>query len=216
MNGNYNNLIESIRAVLTTIICFVAAVSIALFIVVNVSPLFITVSTRTLGCTAGQIYSDYRQIIMYLQLPWVTDLRLHYIPITTSAIHHFNDVRQLFLINELLMPVMALLALRELRREKRQAQLWRLNLPFQMLFILILFGGFILFTNFDRSFIRFHYLVFSNMDWVFDPKTNPVILLMPQSFFSLLFTLVIVISTSLCLAVWLWTKLELRAFLTKL
>lgn len=216
MNGKYNDLCEWGRAVFVTVVCFIAAISIALFIVVNISPLFITIPQKALGLSSGEINGDYWRIIAFLQLPWSQQLKLHDIPITCSAIRHFGDVRRLFLVNELLMVVASFLSLKGLTREKRQAQLWRLNLPFQMVIFVILFGGFMLVTNFDVSFIQFHYLLFSNMDWVFSPQSNPIILLMPQSFFALLFLLVVIIAFTIVFLIWLWIKLSLRAFLRQL
>jgi integral membrane protein (TIGR01906 family) len=37
--------------------------------------------------------------------------------------------------------------------------------------------------DFDKTFILFHQIAFSNNDWYFDPLTDPVILILPHSFF---------------------------------
>lgn len=37
--------------------------------------------------------------------------------------------------------------------------------------------------DFDRAFVVFHELLFSNSDWIFDPATDPVILMLPAEFF---------------------------------
>lgn len=102
-----------------------------------------------------------------------------------------------------------------LKKQKRQNQLWRLILPFQMLFILLLFSGFMGITNFNAFFIKFHYLFFSNMDWLFDPRTTPIILLMPEKFFTVLFGLWLGFTLIILLLIWGWIKLMLRIFFNK-
>lgn len=214
MNGKYE-VIEQGKAILLTLLSLVASISIALFIVINISPLFVTVPNHLLGLSHQAILSDYSRIITYLQFPGNHLLELKYIPITGSAVNHFKDVKRLVLLNELLIFITGPSLVYLLKIQKRQNQLWRLILPFQMLFILLIFGGFVGLTNFNSYFIKFHYLVFSNMDWVFNPTTNPVIQLMPESFFELLFGLWFIIVLVILLLIWGWIKLTLRIFFNK-
>lgn len=214
MNGKFES-IQWVRAILLTLLSLVAAISVALFIVINVSPFFITLPPHLLGLSPHELMADYVRVIKYIQLPGQELLRLKYLPIATSAIHHFRDVKNLILLNEVVMIITIPLLILGLRKQKRQNQLWRLILPFQMLFILLFFVGFVGLTNFDTLFIRFHYLFFNNMDWVFNPQTTPIILLMPESFFTLLFGLWLVITLLGLVIVWGWVKLMLRLFLNK-
>lgn len=214
MNGKYE-VIEQGKAILLTLLSLVASISIALFIVINISPLFVTVPNHLLGLSHQAILSDYSRIITYLQFPGNHLLELKYIPITGSAVNHFKDVKRLVLLNELLIFITGPSLVYLLKIQKRQNQLWRLILRFRMLFILLIFGGFVGLTNFNSYFIKFHYLVFSNMDWVFNPTTNPVIQLMPESFFELLFGLWFIIVLVILLLIWGWIKLTLRIFFNK-
>ena len=36
--------------------------------------------------------------------------------------------------------------------------------------------------NFEKSFVIFHKLLFSNDYWVFDPEKDPIILMLPEEF----------------------------------
>lgn len=214
MNGKYE-LVEWIRAILLTIMCLIVTIGIALFIVVNLSQFFITFPTSLLKLGRANLLSDYRRVIYYLQLPCAT-LRLQYLPITESALRHFEDVKRLVLVAEFIVILLAPTLVMLLIKQKRQNQLWRMILPFQVMFILLLFSGFMGMTNFDTYFIQAHYLLFNNMDWVFNPQDNPIILLMPQEFFELLFGLWIGISLILLLLILGWIKIELHLFLRKL
>lgn len=37
--------------------------------------------------------------------------------------------------------------------------------------------------NFDKAFVLFHKLLFDNMNWVFDPRYDPIITILPEEFF---------------------------------
>jgi integral membrane protein (TIGR01906 family) len=214
MNGKFE-FIQWGRAILLTLLSLVVAISIALFIVVNISPFFITIPKHLLGLSASELIADYGSVIKYIQLPTQRVLELRYLPIAPSAVHHFEDVRHLILLNEAMMVVSLPLLVFGLKKQKRQNQLWRLILPFQMLFILLLFSGFMGITNFDVLFIKFHYLFFSNMDWLFDPRTTPIILLMPEKFFTVLFGLWLGFTLIILLLIWGWIKLMLSIFFNK-
>ena len=214
MNGKFE-FIQWGRAILLTLLSLVVAISIALFIVVNISPFFITIPKHLLGLSASELIADYGSVIKYIQLPTQRVLELRYLPIAPSAVHHFEDVRHLILLNEAVMVGSLPLLVFGLKKQKRQNKLWRLILPFQMLFILLLFSGFMGITNFDVLFIKFHYLFFSNMDWLFDPRTTPIILLMPEKFFTVLFGLWLGFTLIILLLIWGWIKLMLSIFFNK-
>ncbi|MCD7124533.1 TIGR01906 family membrane protein [Limosilactobacillus caviae] len=214
MNGKYE-LVQWTRAILLILLSLITAVSIALFIVVNISPLFLTFPHNSMGVSPHKLRLDYLRVIKYLQLPWINTLKLNYLPIARSATHHFADVKQLIVANEVIIIGAVPLLIYGLKKQKRQNQLWRLLLPFQVLFILLVFSGFMGITNFDAYFIKFHHLFFNNMDWVFNPRTSPIILLMPESFFTLLFSLWLLITLSILLIIWGWIKWELRIFFSK-
>ena len=214
MNGKFE-LIQWGRAILLTLLSLVVAISIALFIVINISPFFITIPKHLLGLSPSELMADYRNVIKYIQLPTQQVLKLRYLPIAPSAVHHFKDVRHLILLNEAVMLVSIPLLIHGLEKQKRQNQLWRLILPFQILFILMLFSGFMGITNFSVFFIKFHYLFFSNMDWLFDPRTTPIILLMPEKFFTVLFELWVGFILIILLLIWGWIKLMLSIFFNK-
>ncbi len=38
-------------------------------------------------------------------------------------------------------------------------------------------------VNFDKVFVIFHKLLFDNMNWVFDPRYDPIITILPEKFF---------------------------------
>lgn len=214
MNGQ---LIEKLRAIVTIVLCALAAIGIAFFITVNLSPLFIHLpSVGSLHLTRGQIRADYWRLLAYLEFPWVRHLQLKSIPLTAQAITHFYDVRRLFLSGELVGGISLIIAGWLLGKQKRQGQLWRLLSPLKWLLYLIVMFAWIPLINFSTDFIAFHRLLFTNQDWLFSPRRDPIILLMPEQFFWHLFMIWLVIAILLIGSLWGWLmfKLGLSQFRT--
>ena len=62
--------------------------------------------------------------------------------------------------------------------------------------------GFLVAIDFDQAFIIFHKLFFRNDFWIFDYQTDPVITILPETFFMhcfILIVLIIVVFALLCL-----------------
>ena len=65
---------------------------------------------------------------------------------------------------------------------------------FEILTIAIpLILGFFAFIDFDRLFVMFHQLVFSNDYWLFNPRLDPIINILPENFFMHCFILIVFI-----------------------
>ena len=113
------------------------------------------------------------------------------LPFSDSGASHFADVRNLFLLDlrVLAVSLSALVLLLLLAR-------WRRVRPRRLLgrgpgfwgaaglggaFLLV--GG-LAALDFDKAFVAFHALFFPGKDnWIFDWRTDPVILILPQDFF---------------------------------
>ncbi|MCI1975397.1 MAG: TIGR01906 family membrane protein [Limosilactobacillus sp.] len=169
------------------LIYLLAAFSIAVIITTNIS-IFLLHSFKYGSVTQAEILSDYRHLLMYLQYPFVSQLKLQYLPISNSATMHFQMVRRLLIANEILCPVCwGMIIINSRNIKKRSQLLWLISLINYVCIFLLMFIGLTL-VNFESSFVNFHYLLFgSNRDWIFNPKVDPIILAMPPSFFLELF-----------------------------
>ena len=118
------------------------------------------------GGTTGFLLQsgDYHLLLDFLNKPWVTELSLPDFPMSQAGAGHFYDVKKLFLLDYgilLLTIIPSWLFLRHLKNTKR----------------------------FDRFFVKFHELFFTNDDWLFDPVTDPIINVLPETFFMHCFVL---------------------------
>lgn len=207
MSGQLN---KQLRAIVTVILCVLTAIGVALFITVNLSPLFIHVSVAAPpGLTRGQVQTDYWRLLAYLELPWVRHLQLQSIPITAQALIHFRDVRHLLLIGELVSGVSLVITIWLVHKQKRQGQLWRLLLPLKWSLYLIVMLAWLPLINFSADFVAMHRVLFTNHDWLFSPQRDPIILLMPEQFFWHLFMIWLVVALLLIGTLWEWLMFEL-------
>lgn len=139
------------------------------------------------GMTYNQIMENYYAVMEYLHFPWVDTLVFPDFPVSESGAFHFWEVKILFYINYALLFVSALISFFYLKKLKERKGYWRLVQPFKIAifvpFILIL----ILAIDFDFMFEMFHKILFNNDAWLFDPRTDPIITVLPQEFFMLTF-----------------------------
>ena len=142
------------------------------------------------GLSVEQIKQAFDQVMDYC-LGLRPDFAAGVLPFSQSGASHFADVRVLFLL-DLWVAVISLAALVILfvigrKRKLSPAPLLGHGPGFWAaiglggLFLLV--GG-LAATNFDRAFVVFHALFFpGKTNWLFDWRTDPIILLLPETFF---------------------------------
>ncbi len=142
------------------------------------------------GFTAEQIRQSYDAVLDYLVLPnreFSTGFFAH----SEEGAAHFADCKVLFDLNRnLLLCSGAVLAVLVLLRKLGKTGSYRLGkfsaARWASVFALILplvVGG-LAALDFDRAFVIFHTLFFpGKTNWLFDWRTDPIILVLPQDFF---------------------------------
>lgn len=142
------------------------------------------------GLSVEQIKEAFDQVMDYC-LGLRPDFAAGVLPFSESGASHFADVRVLFLL-DLWVAVISLAALVILFIISRRKKLtptplmghgpgfWA-AIGLGGLFLIV--GG-LAATNFERAFVIFHSLFFpGKTNWLFDWRTDPIILLLPEDFF---------------------------------
>lgn len=133
---------------------------------------------------------EYLTLLAYLNYPWVRSLDL-VLPVSYNGMRHFEDVKNLFLLDYVVLLLTAFPAIKYLKELITKKQVWRLQNKIYGLFI-VLFGiALFLSIDFERFFVLFHEVLFRNSDWIFDPALDPIILVLPSEFFLACFALFI-------------------------
>lgn len=152
------------------------------------------------GLSAERIKANFDQLMAYLLLPWVNPLEMADFPVSASGAKHFVDVKRLFLLAEAVCLVLAYPALRFFQKEAltlyRKPLLVMASLPF-------LVAGLGLLVGFETFFTLFHTVLFpGDSSWLFNPATDPVILILPAEFFLHCFLIFFVLYEGLFLGLW--------------
>lgn len=141
----------------------------------------------------GALMHNYTQLMAYLNFPWIDQLKMTNFSSSANGLQHFADVKQLFILDIVILLISGILAIHFLIKLKQEGKLWQLIRPFQVAVVIPLLIGFLMAMNFDQFFIGFHELFFSNSDWLFDPNVDPIITVLPEDFFMHCFILAVVL-----------------------
>ncbi|MFD1455993.1 TIGR01906 family membrane protein [Levilactobacillus lanxiensis] len=177
---------------------FLALITLSIFLTINAVWLYrldihwLAIS-QTVQMSANKIMHNYLQMLAYLELPWVTDLNMTDFPTSFTGMVHFHDVKNLFLLNNVVLVLSVGPAGWYLHQLKQRAEQWRLLRPVQIAAIVPLVLGAMLAVNFNGFFIAFHEVLFRNNDWLFDPDLDPIINALPDTFFLHCFVLAFVL-----------------------
>ncbi len=168
---------------------YLALVSLIIFLTINSFWLYrlnLNFSTipHQVGLSVGKIMTNYHQLLAYLELPWVHHLDMMDFPTSPNGLQHFIDVKHLFLLNNVILLVTIVPAVTFVVRLVRHQQGWMFIRTFQIAAVIPVLFGLIMLINFNGFFIAFHKILFRNSDWLFDPQFDPVINVLPESFFA--------------------------------
>ena len=122
---------------------------------------------------------------VYLQVDWIPhiagSLELAYFASSAGGRQHFAEVRTLIIGLVLLALLLNVLIWRWARQGQFNSWSYWQALKQGQWGLALLALGMLLF--FDQAFVAFHRLFFANELWLFDPRLDPVIWILPQSYF---------------------------------
>ena len=143
------------------------------------------------GFSTQQIRQAYNELLNYLTIPG-REFSVGAFNYSASGVSHFEECKSLFLLNgralllsALIIALIAVLAKTRVLRLKGTTLLKAIKWAgIANLCAFTLAGLLIALLGFNRAFAYFHLLVFpSNLNWIFDPLTDGIILALPRDFF---------------------------------
>lgn len=138
--------------------------------------------------TTGQLMANFNRLMRYLLIPG-GQLELPNFAMSLNGQQHFSEVKRLFLSAEIIGLITGPLAVWRWQQYKVAKRLWQYIAPLQISLIVPIIVGFVASMNFERFFIIFHQILFRNLDWQFDPLTDPIILVLPEFYFAICFAI---------------------------
>ncbi|MCT8976322.1 TIGR01906 family membrane protein [Clostridium sp. CX1] len=130
-----------------------------------------------------EIRSTYDYLINFINTDKTDEFRIPLLPSSKEAAIHFQEVKSLFIkLNYILFSsaIVSAAGIYYMKKYRDFSPLKWCSIMIWLSFI-VLSGTF--YINFDKSFNFFHKVLFNNDYWLFSPKTDPVINILPQEFF---------------------------------
>lgn len=193
---------------------FILTVSLSIFLItfsviftLNFRPLYysdinLLHISRESGFSEQRIRENYDRLIDYNSVFYKKDLKFPSLPMSKEGKIHFQDVKRIFsgLQYACLVSFIIILAGLLWKREKKYFRFLKKASVIAALLPLI-FGVLIWAAGWDRAFVAFHELAFSNDYWIFDEAFDPVITILPDAFFlhcALLMAAVLILLCAAC------------------
>ena len=199
---------------LLALVTFLFIVSAAVVLVLHFRPLYY-LDVDLLGIEAlsglpkAEIVQNYDVLIDYNSLFGPAALEFPTLPMSETGRIHFEEVKRVFLFFERTFFVTAaLFVLGVIYRHFRRSPGWLLLSGVLTLAIPAVLGLFIA-LNWQRVFVLFHQIVFRNNYWIFDAATDPVITILPDTFFlhcALGILLLVVLGSAACFAAYFLSR----------
>lgn len=120
---------------------------------------------------------------------------------------HFKEVKQIFVVIQYLFVIIGVPFLAGLIWKIRKREYRCLKWMSVMTFVIPAVLGLMIELCWDDFFLLFHKLFFNNDYWLFDPVTDPVILILPDTFFAhcaVTIILMVVLGGLVSMAFYIW------------
>ena len=158
--------------------------------------------SRESGLSEKQIRENYDRLIDYNSVLYKKDLKFPSLPMSEEGKIHFQDVKRIFsglqyawIISFIIIPAGLLW-----KREKKDFHFLK-KASVSAAVLPLLLGALVWAAGWDKAFVTFHELAFSNDYWIFDEAFDPVITILPDAFFlhcALLMAAVLILLCAVC------------------
>ncbi|MDR2465449.1 MAG: TIGR01906 family membrane protein [Streptococcaceae bacterium] len=145
--------------------------------------------TNAVPLSEPEILKNYDVLMAYMRNPFAKTLHLPDFHSSKEGLQHFAEVKTLFQLSMLLFILFFVIGILFLRKLAKEKTYWKLIRPIQYTLIGIVLFLFLLVSNFEEVFVKFHEIFFRNDYWMYDPSKDPVIQILPENFFFICFAI---------------------------
>lgn len=159
------------------------------------------------GLSKDVIKENYDILIQYQSIFFQGDLNMPDFVMSTTGRIHFEEVKRVFEVIQMTFAVTAVISGLMIYTNLKQKEYRFLQLTSIFSVGIPTIIGFFAALDFDKAFVIFHNIVFRNNYWIFDYTTDPVITILPESFFMHCFMMIIFIVIFISVVMyWLYKK----------
>ena len=156
----------------------------------------------TSGLSRAEIIENYNALIDYNSLFNRKPLSFPTLSMSETGRIHFEEVKVVFdLFGYMTLILLPVVAAGMIISKKTRSKAYLTVAGFLGILIPALLG-FLICRNWYAVFVRFHELVFRNDYWIFDESTDPVIMILPDTFFmhcAVMIISLVIMSSIICI-----------------
>lgn len=138
---------------------------------------------QTSNINKKELETNYNYVIKYLIENSLEEFNLPTLPSSLHGKIHFKEVKAIFDKLKLILLFSILISVVGILINKRHKTIKYLQTSSNFLIIIPILLLIPFLINFDKSFTTFHHIFFNNNYWLFDVQTDPIITILPQTFF---------------------------------
>lgn len=135
------------------------------------------------GYTNAQIKENYNALIDYNSMFNHDPLNFPSLTMSENGRIHFEEVKEIFVAVQYICIFTFILGLAGILWQRRYQNHLYLGLTAILTIAIPLGLGMVISLNWEQSFVTFHHIFFDNDYWIFDAATDPVITILPDTFF---------------------------------
>lgn len=133
------------------------------------------------------LMKNFYKMIIFIQNPFSNKLSLQKYNLSDNALLHFQNVKSLVVVNNVVLLFTSIILVVLLCNVNFRRNIWRLMEFIKTSWVIIGICFLMVIADFNDIFIYFHEILFRNKDWVFNPKIDPIINVLPDQYFFLCF-----------------------------
>jgi integral membrane protein (TIGR01906 family) len=130
-----------------------------------------------------QIETTYNYLVYYINSTKPIEFKIPLLPSSRKAITHFREVKSLFLKLDFILFISSIFTAFGIWFINKYRDFSPLKWCSNLLLSVCLWMFTIFFINFNKTFTTLHQILFDNNYWLFNPRTDPVISLLPEKYF---------------------------------
>ncbi|WP_315897490.1 TIGR01906 family membrane protein [Streptococcus sp. sy010] len=163
---------------------------------------------KQVSLSSSVILSNFNQLMTYLTQFWSPRLSMTDFPSSEAGLKHFADVKGLFLLTQGIFLLTLWPAIRFFGQDWRQTSFASYRLAIKGFALLPLgIAVVVMLVGFETFFYLFHQIFFAGKsNWLFNPFTDPVILILPETFFLHCFVIFFVLYELVFWGLYFWGR----------
>ncbi len=183
-----NGFLHFFIDVVTACVLFLFILSFSVTFTLNFRPLYymdielLEIENRS-GIPEDEIRENYDVLIDYNSMFTEEELKFPTLAMSENGKIHFEEVKMIFVMFQRMAVVTAILGLVLIFAHRKTKSRRYLKYTGVLTILIPALLGAAMAINWDKAFVVFHEIAFDNDFWIFDATTDPVITILPDTFF---------------------------------